>query len=307
MRKFILSVILLTIFATLCGAQQTVNSNTSEVPFFLESGLIIVEAKIKGSVPVHVVLSTGMENSIVDFSMLDKHKLTAYYSSAGDGPTTGTSMDTTVSYAKVSGVSVGGSKSKELSMRFGALPQIGQATGREIFGALGADFFEGQIVQFDFKNKVLRFLDKAPAAPRKDKDAGPNTGSSIILRMAAKTDSPFKRTFQLPVVGDVTFNGKEAKLLLDTGRATSVAFSTSAAKKAGFTLPEEKGQPRADKVSSLRLDTYEMADVPVMLYAKGTSAEQSLSRYGVVAGTLFLQNFIATFDFRNKVVILERI
>lgn len=304
MRKFILSVILLTLLATLCSAQQSVNTKPSEVPFSLENGLVVVEAKIKGSVPVNVVLSTGIEHSLTDVSLLDKYKLPSYY--AADGPVTGTN-DRTYSYTKVPSVTVGDSKSRELDMRYGSMEQLSQIAGREIFAALGADFFEGQIVQFDFKNKVLRCLDKSPVASKKDKNAALNASTSVILRMDEKASNPFMRTFLVPVVRDVTFNGKEAKLLLDTGRATSLAFSSSVAKKVGFTLPEDKGQPRADKVSSLRLDTYEIADVPVMLYAKGTSAEQSLSRYGVVAGTLFLQNFIATFDFRNKVVILERV
>jgi hypothetical protein len=187
------------------------------------------------------------------------------------------------------------------------MEQLSQIAGREIFAALGADFFEGQIVQFDFKKKVLRFLDKSPVDSKKDKNAVSDTSTSAILRMGEKATNPFMRTFLVPVVRDVTFNGKEAKLLLDTGRATSLAFSSSVAKNVGFTLPVENGAPREDKVSSLQLGKYEMADVPAMVYAKGTSAEKSLSKYGVVAGTIFLQNFITTFDFQNKVVILERI
>lgn len=302
MSKFLLTTTLLISLSMPFGAKPIVIANVSDIPFSFENGLVIVEAKIKGGVPVDVVLATGTEYSIIDGAMLDKYKLPAYY--AADGPVTGRN-DSTYSYTKVSSVSVGDSKSKELDMRFGSMAQVSQAAGREIFAALGADFFDGQIVQFDFKKKTLRFLDKSPADAGKDKNTSSAASTSVVLRMAEKVSNPFKRTFAVPIVGDVTFNGQKAKLLLDTGRSTSLAFATSAAKKAGFTLPEEKGEPRADKVASLRLDTYEMVDVLVMIYAKGTGAEQSLSKYGVVAGTKFLQNFIATFDFRNKVVVLE--
>jgi hypothetical protein len=49
-----------------------------------------------------------------------------------------------------------------------------------------------------------------------------------------------------------------------------------------------------------------MSDLPVMLYPKGSAAEKSISKYGAVAGTIFLQSFIATFDFQSGVIVLER-
>jgi hypothetical protein len=192
-------------------------------------------------------------------------------------------------------------------MRFGSMAKVSQAAGREIFAAVGADFFEGQIVQFDFKKSVLRFLVKSPADALNDKKEAPGAGASVVLRMAEKISNPFKKTFMLPIVGDVTVNGKEVKMLLDTGRATSLAFSSSSAQKAGFTLPSENDPPRADKAGSLDLGGYRMTDVPVMLFAKGSDADKSLSKYGVVAGSIFLQDFLVTFDFKNKVVLLEKV
>jgi hypothetical protein len=303
MLKFLLSVILLTLLGTLSHAGPASDTDVSEVPFAFENGLVIVEAKIKGNIPVQVVLSTGVEYSIIDMGLMDKYKLQGSY--AASGPVAGRN-DSIYHFTNVSGVSVGGSKARDLSMRYGTMSQLSQSTGREIFGALGADFFEGQVVQFDFRKRVVRFLDKSPAKALKDKKDPANPTSSIVLSMAEKASNPFMRTFVIPIVNDVTFNGQKVKLLLDTGRAISLAFSSSAAKKAGFTLTEENGAPHEEKVKTVRLGEYEMTDVPAMLYAKGTSAEQILSKYGVVAGTIFLQNFVTTFDFRSKAIILER-
>jgi hypothetical protein len=303
MLRLLLSAMLTALLGTLCSAQTGVDTGVSEVPFAFDSGLVIVEAKIKGNVPVQVALSTGVEYSIVDARLMDRYKLQGYY--ASDGPVTGRN-DSTYSFTKVPGVSVGGSKAKEVDMRYGSMSHVNEATGREIFAALGADFFEGQVVQFDFKKKVVRFLDKSPAKELKDKDGRAPQGAPVVLRMAEKASNPYVRTFFVPVVEDVTFNGQKVKLLLDTGRASSLAFSSAAAKKAGFALPAEDGSPLEDKVKSLRLGEYEMSDVPATLYPKGTNVEKTLSKYGVVAGTVFLQNFITTFDFRSKYVILER-
>ncbi|MBD0327181.1 MAG: retropepsin-like domain-containing protein [Pyrinomonadaceae bacterium] len=105
----------------------------------------------------------------------------------------------------------------------------------------------------------------------------------------------------LPLVENVTFNGKKIKTLLDTGTVSVISISASAAKQMGLASPPEKSPPRADKVSSLRLDEYELTDVPVLLFAKGAGFD------GAIAGVGLLKAFVLTFDFSKKLVILEPI
>jgi hypothetical protein len=50
-----------------------------------------------------------------------------------------------------------------------------------------------------------------------------------------------------------------------------------------------------------------MSDLPVVVYPKGSNAEKSISKYGAVAGSIFLKDFVATFDFRNGLIVLERL
>jgi len=71
--------------------------------------------------------------------------------------------------------------------------------------------------------------------------------------------------------------------------------------------PVENGPPREDRIKSLRLGDSELTDLPVVLFAKGTPPEKSISKYGVIAGSIFLQNFVATFDFRGGLIVLERL
>ena len=297
MRKFIPGIALLI----LLGATPAFANNANDIPFAFENGLVIVEAKIKGDVPVNVVLATGAEYSIMDASLLEKYELPAYY--AADGPVNGRN-DTTYSFTKVSKVRIEDSKPREMNMRLGSMAQLSHAAGRDIFAALGADFFEGQTVQFDFKNKVLRFLEKPAVDALKDKTA---SGNKILLSMAEKESNPFMKTFRLPLVTDVMFHGQKNKLLLDTGRATQLAFSSSVTKKVGLMPPVDNGPPREDRIKSLRLGDSELTDVAVVLFAKGTPPEKSISKYGAIAGSIFLQNFVATFDFRGGLIVLERL
>lgn len=303
MPRPIVLLLTLVLLAAPCVAQSASTTTASEVPFTQHKGLIIVDAKIKRDVPVQVVLATGMERSITDLALLQKYELEANY--APDGPVTGRN-DTTFDYTIVSGVKVGNSKAKDVHMRFGSVAELSKIAGKEIFAALGADFFEGQTIQLDFKNNVIRFLEKTPPELVDSKDPNYKPGRAMVLRMAPKPSNPFQKTFQVALVKEVQMNGQKTSLLFDTGIATLLALSSSTGKKAGLNVPAENEPPREEKVT-LRLESKELADVPAMIYAKGTRADQNLSKSGgAVAGSFFLQKFVAIFDYRKGVVVLEQ-
>lgn len=283
----------LTAFAmlalTLSAPRALADEAVTEVPFTFEKGHVVVAAKIKDDVPVEVVLSTGAQYSVVDSSQLDKYKLQSFY--AGEPPVTGTSADRIYFFSDVRDIRVGGVSQTSLRMRLVSPIAASRTLGRNIFGIFGTDFFKGRVVQFDFKKKVVRFYKQAPALG----------ADGITLKMEERSD-PLRPGVMPPVVEGVTFNGKKSKLLLDTGIQTVVGLNSSTAKKLGFTAPADKGEPRSDVIASLRFGTYEMTEVPVVISAKGTPLDQSLADHGAVAGTALLQNFVITFDFRDKSV-----
>ena len=134
MAKHFVRLALLVMLATQSIAAQQSKPAVSEVPFSLIKGFVVVEAKIKGNGPVHVILATGTENSVTDPSFLKKYDLSAGY--AADGPVTGRN-DKTYDFAIVKDVSVGESKSSMMRMRFGWLSDVSDAVGQEIFATLG--------------------------------------------------------------------------------------------------------------------------------------------------------------------------
>ena len=288
----------LTLFFTFCApcAAATADEGVGEVPFTFENGYVIVEAKIKGKEPAQVIISTGAEHSTIGGEMLQKYKLQAYYT--GVPPVTGHN-DRTISYAKVPDVRIGPA-GESLDMILGLTGDYSRALGREIFGVLGQDFLKGRAVQFDFGKRVLRFLDKPAAEALRGKSG------AAVFPMTQKEDV-FGRTLTLPLVEKVMFNDRPAKVLFDTGTVAVVALNSSTAKKLGFETPPEKGATRVDSIRSLRLGPVEFSDVPVAIYPKGSPVDAMLGDNGALAGSALLQNFVATFDFRSKVVILERI
>jgi hypothetical protein len=279
----------------LCGvpcAAAAPDEAAGEVPFTFEQGYVIVEAKIRGKEPAQVILATGSEFSTIGGEMLEKFKLQSYYT--GVPPITGRN----ITFAKVPDLRVGPAV-ESLDMRLGVTADYSRALGREIFGILGHDFLKGRAVQFDFGKRLLRFLDKPAAEALRGK-------SGVAVFPMTQKEDVFGRMLTLPLVEQVMFNDKPARVLLDTGVATVVALSSSAAKKLGFESPAEKGASRADSIRSLRLGPVEFSDVPVAIFAKGTGAEARLGGGGALAGSTFLQNFVATFDYRGKFVVLER-
>jgi Aspartyl protease len=287
----------LLLLTLLCvpNAAKAADNVTVEVPFTLEKGHVIVPAKIQGDKPVEVVLSTGTEHSLVNAALLQKYKLQLYYT--GVGVITGHN-DQTVTFANVTDISVGGVEASSLSMLLGGqtLANVGQRVGREIFAVLGADFFKGRVVQFDFRKKIVRFLPQSP-----DVSKGGDAGRAVMrFRYNAEV-------LTMPIVEDVTYNGKKVRTLLDTGALTVVALTPSAAKQVGLDGLAGNGAPSVAKVGSLRLGEMEFNDVPVSPLPKSSNPFEDMHGAGAVAGIALLQNFVVTFDYRDKVVVLERI
>src|ERR1044071_3758395 len=212
MRRLTLSAFMLLVALCAPCAASAADDAVTEVPFTVEKGHVIVKATIKDDKPVEVVLSTGSEHSYVNPLLLEKYKLQSFYT--GVGIVTGRN-DRTVSFANVPDVRVGGTKASSLSMLFGeqSVTAINGRVGREIFAILGADFFKGRVVQFDFQKQVVRFL---PRLPEEAKADGPNRA---VMHFRYNAD-----VLTLPIVEDVTFNGKKVRTLFDTGALTVVSL-----------------------------------------------------------------------------------
>lgn len=301
MQRFTLAAFALLTLLLASNTAKAADDTVSEVPFTLEKGHVIVQAKYHGATPVEVALATGAEHSLFNSLLLEKYKLQAYYT--GEGIITGGNLDRTVTFVNVTDLRVGDVKVTSLSMRLSAqaTSDISSRIGREIFAILGADFFKGRVVQFDFGKRVVRFLPQPPAEMQPDAKGGAVSGQRAVLPIRN-----FNDRLTLPIVDDVTYNGKKVKTLVDTGALTVVSLAPSAAKQAGLEVPPEKGTPRADKLGSLRLGGMEFNDLPVTVHPKGFEFGPDTQGAGALVGIALLQNFVVTFDFRAKLVMLER-
>lgn len=280
----------LTALTSVASAQQI----QSEIPFTFEKGHIIVAAKIKDKEPVEMAIACGLEHSLIGTGSIEKYKLRVSY--AADGIVTGRN-DRTLYMVQVADVRLGEGAARTIFLRIGGetVNTISKKIGREIFGVLGANYFKGQTVQFDFKKRVIRYLSDWNA---------PKEGSEQVAVLPIVFDSlqPIRR----PIVERVNFNGHPIKTLLDTGSVTVVSLTPSGAKEIGLPTPPEKSDPQPAKVS-LALEKISFPDVPTMVHSKKSAFDEESSGYSAVLGIAVLQNFIITIDFGKPVVVMERI
>jgi len=296
--KTITKTLLLPLLLFVCSAplfaKPAAAKVEAEVPFTLEKGHIIVAAKVLNTkVPVELAIATGAEFSLINGSSIVKYKIQAYYT--GVGIITGRSTDQTRTYVNVSDVRLGEADARNVQFTLGQemINQVSSSIGREIFGVLGADYFKGRTVQFDFKKKVMRFLSDWKPDPQMD--------SLPFVAQELRMNAP---SFKLPIA-EVTMNGKKIKTLFDVGALTVISVTPTAAKQMGLSVPKEKAEPLAGK-AAISFINISFPEVPVTVYAKGSPMDVNASGYSGIIGVAALQNFITTLDFGNGILTLER-
>ena len=263
-----------------------------EIPFKVEKGYLLIAGTVKGDLPFEAAVSTGNTYSFYNEASLKKLRLIE--SSSNDIPGTVFTKDNALTLAYVS-LTRADQKPLDIRMlpRHDAFDAMSRALGRKIDFILGADYFDGRIVQFDFRSHVVRFLSKPPLEYKPGTYASPDGGIRVVSRMAGNIQSMFGTMLTLPVVEEVTLNGNKAPALLNTGIVMPITAQPNAVKKLG-------SGPGTIKVT---LGNYEMTDVPIRVNDVKDDYDKSFS---AIMGLGLLQNFTTTLDWKNKWIVLEK-
>jgi hypothetical protein len=270
----------------------------ADIAFTIEKGYLIVPVKIKNDISVEMVVATGSDVSMIDFDAAKKYQLRLSYT--GVGVITG-SNDRTVTFSDVNGIIIGDEKPTSLYMKLLGLDSIKKKTGRDIFGILGSDFFKGKTIKIDFKNKVLSLVKQSDS-----KNAETNKNQNrLVFKIDYSKPNVFGSEIVLPVGNEILLNGKKIKSLFDTGNAFPISILSSGIKELGFETPE-KETVKPSQVKSVKFFDYEMVDVPSVSVGKNSSLDRDTKDFGSIVGIGILQNFTVTFDYKNKLIILEK-
>jgi hypothetical protein len=274
-----------------------------DIPFTIEKGFLIIPVKIKKDIPAEVAISTGSPESFIKTDFITRHKIilrsTDEHNEQGE-------VAKTIYFAQVPDLVVGDQKPGTLPMKLRTFESLDKRFGREIAAILGADFFKGKILQIDFKNKVLRFLDKSPFDYKQPGKLMSGEIKPLLFKMDQQVMTTFGDKLTLPVAPDVGINDAKVRTLFTTGEANAVLLSPAAVSEYGFGVPPAKGMSKNAQINSLLLDGFEIQKIPVVLLGPEAGFDKTLKEYGATIGLAVLQNFTVTFDWKEKMLVLQR-
>ncbi len=286
----------------LCGVAQTPKSPV-EVPFEFLHNQIVVQVKVNGKGPLNMLIDTDTDPSAIDSATAKELGLQVGTSGA---PASGGGTEKTVVFpTRLASVELGGISAKDIVAATIDLTKIGERVGKPVQGVLGFSFLKDRIVQIDYEHSKLRFFAVSPY-PRID--LTPNTVNTIALS--------FRREDGDVIVDSVFINNEKMRATLDTGSSGTFTLTPEAiailnlddqaqdgkgGQSAGYNGTYEN---KSGVLKSVRLGRYSAESVPADFWLPNTGHDKK--KYQVNIGNGFFQDFMMTFDFKNKIVVFER-
>ena len=277
---------------------------TAEVPFEFVHNQVVLQVKIGGKGPFTMLLDTNTDPSAIDVATARELALAVGRSGA---PATGGGTETNIVYpTTLPGVEIGGVTAKQVAAATIDLGKISTRMERPIHGVLGFSFLKDRIVQIDYPNSKLRFFDASPY-PRIE--ALRNTVNLIAM--------PFRQEGGAVIVDSVFINNEKMRAALDTGSSGTLTLTPYAVSLLGLDeaiASAEVGssigyngeyQHKQGVLKSLRIGRFQTESIQASFWLPNTGHDQK--KFEVNIGNGFFQDFVVTFDFKKRFVVLERI
>ncbi len=194
-----------TAFAfALCGAAAAAGALT--VPFNFSHGVIELDVAV-GRVPLHMLLDTGIDPSVIDLARADSLGLRIDRGSGGEVSGVGSATHAEGYDTEIVGLEIGGRSFSAIEAGATNLAAVSSAYGRRLDGMLGYSFLKGRIVLIDYAAKQVSILDQASDA------------AAATKRCAKHFSTPmrFLKGESWPLIADFRLGAGFAPVTLDTG------------------------------------------------------------------------------------------
>jgi predicted aspartyl protease len=297
----------LILLLTWCSAglsqpKQTVKPPV-EVPFEFEHNQIILQVKIAGKGPFNMLLDTDTDPSAIDAATARELGLVV---GAKGSPATGGGTETNTVYpARLPNVEIGEVTAKDVAAATIDLTRLSERIGKPIHGVLGYSFLKDRIVQIDYPNQKLRFFTESPYPRIK---FGPNTVNIIAFAFRYEDGNA--------LIDSVFVNNEKMMATLDTGSSGTFSLTPEAVAQLGL---EEQGRDNEDEsagyngafkskigtLKSVRMGKLSVDSAQATFWLPGTGHDHK--KFQVNIGNGFFKDFMITFDFKNKMVVFERV
>ena len=284
------TVVSLLLLAYLGHAMAQTAKAPVEVPFEFVNNQIVLQVKIGGKGPFNVLLDTDTDPSAID--TVTARELGLQVGSRGAPASGGGTETNTVFPTKLPTVEIGSLTARDVIAATVDLTKVANRIGN-------------RIVQIDYPNSKLRFYAESPH-PRIL--SAPNTVNTIAL--------PFRRDDGVVMIDSVFINGEKMKATLDTGSSGTFILTPAAVEILGLEEQARDGQTeksvgyngeyerKVGILKSVRLGRLAIDSAPATFWLPGTGHDKKTFQVNI--GNGFFQDFVMTFDFRNKIVVFEK-
>lgn len=274
-----------------------------EVPFEFIANQIVVQVKIAGKGPFSMLVDTDTDPSAIDLATAKELGLVL---ASRNYPATGGGTETNlVQLTRLPTVELGTVIAKDVVAGTIDLSKLSAQLGKPIQGVLGYSFLRDRIIQIDYPATKIRFYAESPYPGIQDQ---PNTVDKIAL--AFKYEDGV-------LVDSVYINNQKMKATLDTGSSGTFSLTPDGVSDLGLEEKAQNGETekqvgyngefesKSGILKSVRMGRLSIDSAPATFWLPGTGHDKE--KYQVNIGNGFFKDFIMTFDFRGKVVVLEKV
>jgi hypothetical protein len=197
----------------LCAAapvQSPINA-----PFDFSKATIGLDVTVKGR-PLHMILDTGVDPSIIDLATADELGLKVDHGDSGEASGFGDGKGAAVFPTQIEGLAIEGDSFAKFDALAIDMGSLSAGLGRKLDGVLGYSFLADKTVLIDYPASKLSILSRASDA------------ASLTKGCAKRWTTPLKTVDSFPIIPDFRFGNAKAPVSLDTGSTGSIGLFQSA-------------------------------------------------------------------------------
>ena len=271
-----------------------------EIRFEFVKNQIFLPVYLKGE-KFYMLLDTAVSPSVIDLNVAKKLGFTLDTGNAGQSSGRGNNP-VAVYPTEITSLHLGG---KRLNTKIEAvavdLSRLSRKAGRPLHGILGYSFFNDRIIQIDYTRRKVRLLQSPIKIKPRDKCV---ETSEIPLEFAPNDIAPLIK---------IKVNERDIPVSLDTGSALTLELFPEAVKQLkleqflkGAQRATIEGANGEAEVYNARLDSIGLGAFvlkePLVTFA---DPRQLTGQRSGNIGNGFLQNFLLTFDYKNKKITFQ--
>lgn len=205
--------LVIIVLPMLCAAAPA--RGPTSTPFDFSKATIGLNVKVKGK-PLHMILDTGVDPSIIDLATADELGLKVDHGDGGEASGFGDGKGAVVFPTEIEGLAIDGTSFGKFDALATNMGGLSASLGRKLDGVLGYSFLTDKTVLIDYPASKLSILSRASDA------------AYLRKACAKRWSTPLRTVDSFPIIPDFRFGNAKAPVSLDTGSTGYIGLFQSA-------------------------------------------------------------------------------